>query len=77
MASVEATFTSPLIECWLTNENRRQQMALNSRSTERRLFRDRKFRRGQHRDLKFWHAIAKHCNRPNENGQRIVRLLRY
>jgi hypothetical protein len=23
MASVEATFTSPLIECWLTNEHRR------------------------------------------------------
>lgn len=52
-------------------------MGLNSRSTERRLFRDRKFRNSQHRQLKFYHLIAKHCNRPNEDGQRIVRLLRY
>lgn len=56
---------------------RRQHMNLNSRSTERRLFRDRKFRRGQHQQVKFWHTIAKHCNKPSETGQRIVRLLRY
>ncbi len=52
-------------------------MGLNSRSTERRLFRDRKFRRSQHRQLKFHQAVAKHCNKPNENGQRIARLLRH
>lgn len=52
-------------------------MRLNSRSTERRLFRDRKFRRGQHQQVKFWHAMAKHCNTPNECGPRIVRLLQY
>lgn len=52
-------------------------MGLNSRSTERRLFRDRKFRRGQHQQVKFWHTVAKHCNKPNESGPRIVRLLQY
>lgn len=52
-------------------------MGLNSRSTERRLFRDRKFRRSQYQQLKFHQAVAKHCNKPNESGLRIVRLLRY
>lgn len=51
-------------------------MGLNSRSVERRLFRDRKFRRGQHQQLKFHRAVAKLRGGGNESAMRIVRLLR-
>lgn len=52
-------------------------MGLNSRSAERRLFRNRKFRREQHQALKIWQAFAKYCNTTSELGRRIARLLQH
>lgn len=46
-----------------------------SRSELRRLYRNRKFRRQQHRQMHFLRAIAKHCDKPSETRRRFVRLL--
>lgn len=48
-----------------------------SRSELRRLYRNRKFRRQQHRQVHFLRAIVKHCNKPSETKRRIARLLRH
>jgi|GEM_PF-1114545 hypothetical protein len=48
-----------------------------SRSELRRMYRNRKLRRPQHRQVRFLRAIVKHFNKPSETRRRILRLLQH